>query len=70
MDRSGSNWQAGSGQNGAQQCPLWGKKADIGERLDDIRFTPKADVALSFPSVAHQNKILSPRNKNTETKRL
>jgi hypothetical protein len=25
MDRSGSNWQAGSGQNGARQCPLSAK---------------------------------------------
>jgi len=25
MDCSGSNWQAGSGQNGAKRCPLWVK---------------------------------------------
>ena len=56
--RSGSNWQTGSGQNGAQQCPLWVKsrhgalktrcplyppEADIPQSRLDVRFVPKAD---------------------------
>src|SRR5215472_5593654 len=48
--RSGSNWLAGSGQNGAWRC-RFGSKADIGAGPRDVRFTPKSGhdgVRLAF----------------------
>src|SRR5215469_15005801 len=39
--RTGSNWEVGSGQTDARQCPLWVKSRHRKDQLN-VRFTPKS----------------------------
>src|SRR5262245_42498411 len=51
MDRSGSYWQVGSGQGGAQAMSALIPKADITQYEGDVRFVPKAEISKTLEQV-------------------
>jgi hypothetical protein len=49
--RSGSNWEVGSGQVGARQCPLWVKTRHRRWQAECPAMPPKADIRPTFRNV-------------------